>query len=178
MRPDGLQSILSHWVDIRTRTQMELNASLTTHNPSAFAKCTKPPSARTHSELCPEMITCILIFQLFLSSGKSRQILTLRGSPSPDPESWSRREPPPGRGSKKFMASSEQLSVAGCLSASGSSAAWRPNNDAKGIYIRGRGLRTGTGRISGSRVRVGVEGARDQNRLIACFLIHFNFPML
>ena len=30
----------------------------TTHNPIAFAKSTKPPSASTHGELRPDMITC------------------------------------------------------------------------------------------------------------------------
>jgi len=67
--PDELQSILSHWAGIRIRPQMEPYSHFKkTHNPTAFAKCTKPPSARTHGELRPEMITYnyfFLIFQLF-----------------------------------------------------------------------------------------------------------------
>jgi hypothetical protein len=39
----------------------DICSSTKTHNPIAFAKCRKPPSARTHSELRPEMITCISV---------------------------------------------------------------------------------------------------------------------
>jgi hypothetical protein len=46
-------------LDVRIRKHRcnHLYASSTTHNPIAFAKCTKPPSASTHGSLRPEMIT-------------------------------------------------------------------------------------------------------------------------
>jgi hypothetical protein len=86
---------------------------------------------------------------------KKGEMLTLRGSPSP-PESWSRREPPPGLGSTKSTPSMKAASGAGRLCTRGSSAAWKPNSDAKGIYIkckdRGRGRRSrGVMRAKGAR---------------------------
>jgi hypothetical protein len=91
--------------------------------------------------------------------------LTLRGSPSP-PESRSRREPPPGLGSTKSTPSMKAASGAGWLCTKGSNAAWRPNSDAKGIYIRGkdrgRGRRWG---IKGSDRRTGSENKSSWSSL-------------
>jgi hypothetical protein len=82
---------------------------------------------------------------------KKGKRLTLRGSPSPDPESWSRREPPLSLGSTKSAPSMREASGAGCLCTRGSSAAWRPNSDAKGKYIGGNSNGQGTGKgIKGS----------------------------
>src|SRR5882757_7889493 len=88
--------------------------------------------------------------------GKGGKRLTLRGSPSP-PESWSRREPPPGLGSTKSTPSMKAASGAGCLCTRGSSTAWRPNSDAKGIYIRGSS--SGRGRRWGIRGSDGNKGS-------------------
>jgi hypothetical protein len=93
--------------------------------------------------------------------------LTFRGSPSP-PESWSRREPPPGLGSAKSTPSMKAASGAGCLCTRGSSAAWRPNSDAKGIYIKGKEpwTRPGGGE---SRGVMGAKGAIT-SQVEACFI--------
>ena len=91
--------------------------------------------------------------------------LTLRGSPSPLPESWSRREPPPDLGSAKSTAAIEVVSDADCLNTNGSSAAWKPKSDAKGMYTI-RGKKTGTrawGRIKG-------RGGSKWRNVKACFL--------
>ena len=61
----------------------------------------------------------------------------------------------PSLGSTKSTPSMKTASGAGCLCTRGSSIDWRPNSDAKGIYIRGNG--SGRGR------RWGIKGS-DENK--------------
>ena len=123
------------------------------------------------------MITCILLVKLDTGrEGKSQvegyaglgrdekkkgegRKLTLRGSPSPDPESWSRREPPPGLGSVNSTPSMKTASGVGCLFTRGCSATWKPNSDAKGIYIRGKECGRGRGG-GGIKAVMGTKGAK------------------
>jgi hypothetical protein len=160
---------------------MQPYASLTTHNPIAFAKCTKPPSARTHGELRPEMITYIFGFlSCFLSSGKSRENTHVKRLSKPGSrimvEEWTASRRRVGiidgvkRGGLRLTYGLLEHMWCNC----GLEAQQRCERD---IHLN-RWLGTSKGGGSGSRVMEGVEGGEIKTGWysIACFLIYFKFP--
>jgi hypothetical protein len=97
-RRGGCQGTQFHWGKSSQVSMLGTSRhKIATHNPIAFANCTKPLSDRTPGELRPDMITCFFHKKAVMSAGgllnQWGKKFTLRGSPSPL-NVLSIREPP------------------------------------------------------------------------------------